>query len=77
MARWESWVGVLTAVNLFSLMGITRTSRNLLELVIEWMYDRMPSVLQKRLLWMRAISAKCKQSRLALATDAELRHVEA
>lgn len=67
----DRWVGPLCAISLFSLIGITRTSRKLFELGIESLYDHFPSSLQKRIFWMRNISAKCKQSRLA-ATDAEL-----
>lgn len=69
---WASWVGPLSALNFFSLMGITRASRKLFDLGVEWVYDHLPSLLQRRFLWMRNISAKCKQSRLAEATDANL-----
>jgi Pheromone A receptor len=69
---WDRWVGPFAAINLFSLMGITRTSKKLFELCIEWTYDHSPSVLQKKLLWMRNVSVKCKQARLAVANDAEL-----
>jgi hypothetical protein len=69
---WGCWIVPVTAISLFSLVGITRTSKHLFELLIEWIYDHSPSILKKRLSWMRNISAKCKQLRLAVATDAEL-----
>lgn len=71
-ATWGSWIIPITAISLFSLVGITRTSKHLFELLIEWVYDNSPSPLKQRLPWMRNISAKCKQLRLAIATDAEL-----
>ena len=69
---WEHWIIPITAITLFSLIGITRTSKHLFELLIEWIYDHSPSSLKKRLRWMRDVSVKCKQLRLAVATDAEL-----
>ena len=70
---WDRWIGPMSSINLFSLIGITKASKKIFELVVEWTFDNLPRSLQRKLLWMRNVSAKCKQSRLAGASDAELR----
>lgn len=71
-ARWEIWIPPLVAINLFCLMGITKTAIQLFEHCIEWIYDQSPLMIQRKASWMAKISAKCKQSRLAAANDLEL-----
>lgn len=71
---WGPRIGPLLAIQLFCLMGITKTARQLFELCIEWICDHSHPKL--RLSWMQKTSAKCKQSRLAGASDLELQREE-
>ena len=67
---WGHWLGPVMAVQVFCLMGMTKRARQLFEICVEWIYDHSPSEIQ--ISWMRKISAKCKQARLAEVGELEL-----
>jgi len=67
---WGIWLGPVLALQMFCLMGMTKRTRQLFEICIEWICDHSPSKIQVS--WMQKLSAKCKQSRLAEVGDVEL-----
>ena len=75
-AEWTAWFAPALAVNLFALMGMTKTAGGIMERCLEGIHDSLPVVL--RFSWIAKISAAAKRARFnAASNDVELANSQA